>query len=70
MQRLHQDEQVHEQAMLDLDEIARQGARRMLAEALEAEVADYIEAARGQPVSKIAEEEEALLAFYDYPAQH
>ncbi len=38
MHRLHQDEQVHEQAMLDLDEIARQGARRMLAEALEAEV--------------------------------
>ncbi len=27
---------------LDLDEIAREGARRMLAEALEAEVADYI----------------------------
>jgi transposase-like protein len=27
----------------DLDEIAREGARRMLAEALEAEVADYIE---------------------------
>jgi hypothetical protein len=26
----------------DLDEIAREGARRMLAEALEAEVADYI----------------------------
>jgi hypothetical protein len=26
----------------DLDEIAREGARRMLAQALEAEVADYI----------------------------
>lgn len=26
----------------DLDEIAREGARRMLAETLEAEVADYI----------------------------
>jgi hypothetical protein len=26
----------------DLDEIAREGARRMLAEALEAEVPDYI----------------------------
>lgn len=48
MQRLHQDEQGHEEAMLDLDEIARQGARRMLAKALEAEVADYIETARGQ----------------------
>jgi putative transposase len=34
--------------LLDLDEIARAGARRMLAEALEAEVADYIEAAREQ----------------------
>lgn len=48
MHRLHQDEQVHEQAMLDLDEIARQGARRMLAEALEAEVQDYLDAARGE----------------------
>jgi transposase-like protein len=48
MGRLHQDEQNREQNLLDLDEIARQGARRMLAEALEAEVADYIEAARGQ----------------------
>ena len=34
--------------MLDLDEIARQGARRMLAEALEAEVRDYIEAATAE----------------------
>jgi putative transposase len=34
--------------MLDLDEIARQGARKMLAEALEAEVQDYLEAARGE----------------------
>ncbi|CAN5794618.1 hypothetical protein BH18ACT11_BH18ACT11_23890 [soil metagenome] len=32
----------------DLDEIARAGARRMLAEALEAEVEDYIEAARAE----------------------
>jgi putative transposase len=37
-----------EQFMLDLDEIARQGARRMLAEALEAEVEAYVEAARGE----------------------
>jgi hypothetical protein len=35
-----------EQFTLDLDEIARRGARRMLAEALEAEVQTYIEAAR------------------------
>ena len=48
MHRLHQDEQVHEEAMLDLDEIARRGARRMLAEALEAEVQDYLDAARGE----------------------
>jgi transposase-like protein len=34
-----------ERHLLDLDEIARQGARRMLAEALEAEVEAYIEAA-------------------------
>lgn len=48
MRSIHQDEQVREEAMLDLDEIARRGARRMLAEALEAEVADYIEAARDE----------------------
>lgn len=48
MHRVHQDEQVHEQAVLDLDELARQGARRMLAEALEAEVQDYLDAARGE----------------------
>ncbi len=48
MHRLHQHEHDREQAMLDLDEITRQGARRMLAEALEAEVRDYIEAAREQ----------------------
>jgi putative transposase len=34
--------------MLDLDEIAREGARRMLAEALEAEVEAYIESTRNQ----------------------
>ena len=48
MQRLHQTEEDREHKLLDLDEIARQGARRMLAEALEAEVQDYLEAARGQ----------------------
>jgi putative transposase len=48
MHRLHQDEQTREELMLDLDEIARQGARRMLAEALEAEVQNYLEAARGE----------------------
>jgi putative transposase len=47
MERIHQVEDDREELfLLDLDEIARRGARRMLAEALEAEVADYIEAAR------------------------
>ncbi len=48
MRRLHQNEESREELALDLDEIARAGARRMLAEALEAEVAEYIEAARGE----------------------
>ena len=48
MQRLHQNEESREELALDLDEIARRGARRMLAEALEAEVQDYLQAARGQ----------------------
>jgi putative transposase len=48
MQRVHHDDGQHQQCLLDLDEIARQGARRMLAEALEAEVEEYLEAARGQ----------------------
>ena len=42
---LHQNEEDRERHLLDLDKIARQGARRMLAEALEAEVEAYIEAA-------------------------
>jgi putative transposase len=48
MGRLHRDEHSREELALDLDEIARAGARRMLAEALEAEVADYLDAAKGQ----------------------
>jgi hypothetical protein len=48
MQRIHQVGAEHEGLLLDLEEIARAGARRMLAEALEAEVRDYIEAAREQ----------------------
>jgi putative transposase len=46
MRRIHQDDEAREEFILDLDEIAPQGARRMLAEALEAEVRDYVEAAR------------------------
>ncbi len=49
MYTLHQDEHHREQnLLLDLDEIARQGARRMLAQALEAEVDAYLEAAKDQ----------------------
>jgi len=48
MRRLHQNGESREELTLDLDEIARQGARRMLAEALEAEVQDYLQAARGE----------------------
>jgi hypothetical protein len=47
MHRVHQDEKLREELMLDLDEIACQGARRMLAKTLEAEVEFYIDAARG-----------------------
>ena len=49
MQRVHQpDGECRERFMLDLDEIARAGARRMLAEALQAEVESYLEAARNE----------------------
>src|SRR5215207_9307816 len=48
MQTVHHDDGDRQPHMLDLDEIARQGARRMLAEALEAEVEAYIEAATGE----------------------
>jgi transposase-like protein len=45
---IHHDGQAREELTLHLDEIARAGARRMLAHALEAEVDAYIEAARDQ----------------------
>ncbi len=48
MRSIHQDERAREEYLIDLDEIARQGARKMLAEALEAEVEAYIEAASGE----------------------
>lgn len=48
MFRVHQDGEAREELALDLDEIARAGARKMLAQALEAEVEAYIEAARDQ----------------------
>jgi putative transposase len=48
MHRVHQDQKAREELTLDLDEIARQGARRMLAQALGAEVDAYIETAKDQ----------------------
>ena len=45
---LHQDEPTRRLLMLDLDEIARAGARRMLAQALEAEVQAYLDTASGE----------------------
>jgi len=48
MFRVHQDETKREELMLDLDEIARAGARKMLAQALEAEVEAYLDAANDQ----------------------
>jgi putative transposase len=48
MQRVHQDEAAREVLMLDLDQVARQGARKMLAQALQAEVEAYVEAAKGE----------------------
>lgn len=48
MQRIHHHEIDREQLVLDLDVIARQGARKMLAQALEAEVRAYLEAAKAE----------------------
>ena len=48
MRSVHQDQPTREQLVLDLDEIARQGAQRMLAHALQAEVEAYLEAAQGE----------------------
>lgn len=48
MHRVHHDEAKGEQLSLDLDEIARQGAKKMLAHALQAEVYTYLKAAEGE----------------------
>jgi putative transposase len=48
MGRIHHDDEAREGFMLDLDEIVRQGARKMLAQALEAEVEAYLDAAKDQ----------------------
>ncbi len=48
MRTIHHDDDPRQDSLLDLDEIARAGAKKMLAEALEAEVQAYLQAARGQ----------------------
>ena len=48
MLKLHTSEGADQGAELGLDELAREGARRMLAAALEAEVAAYVERHRGE----------------------
>jgi putative transposase len=49
MHRVHHHEAAREQQlMLDLDEIARQGAQKMLAQALQAEVDAYLKAAQAE----------------------
>jgi transposase-like protein len=48
MQRIHHEQSAREQLVLDLDVIARQGARKMLAQALEAEVRAYLEATKSE----------------------
>ncbi|MDQ3507838.1 MAG: IS256 family transposase [Actinomycetota bacterium] len=48
MGSMHEVGADREELLLGLDEIARQGARRMLKEALEAEVEAYVESARGE----------------------
>jgi len=50
MNRIHHDDEAarSEQLVLDLDEIARRGAQRMLASALQAEVDAYLKAAEGE----------------------
>jgi putative transposase len=48
MQRIHHDETTREQLSLNLDEIARRGAQKMLAHALQAEVDAYLKAAQGE----------------------
>ena len=48
MQSIYHDQTAREERLvLDLDEIARRGARKLLAQALEAEVEAYLEAANG-----------------------
>jgi len=52
-----------------LTEILRQGAQRMLKEAIEAEVSDYL-ARHAQAVECLNKDRDVLLTFYDFPAEH
>ena len=52
MRRLHHGEQLREEIALDLDEIARAGAKRMLVEALEAEVRENTSKPRGASATR------------------
>ena len=57
------DAQVHDELHLDLDQLVREGARRMLAVALEAEVDAYLAA-------HAAERDEARRRRWSAPATH
>jgi hypothetical protein len=48
MRTIHHDDDLRQDSLRDLGEIARAGARKMLTEALEAEVQVYLKAAAGQ----------------------
>ncbi len=61
MDRIHHDQTTREQLVLNLDEIARQGAQRMLASALQAEVRAYLEAAEAERDEEERDEEERAL---------
>jgi transposase-like protein len=84
MHRVHQDEKVREELMLDLDSLPKSVQRRAkeaikeiscaenkreASKAIEAFASEF-GAKWPKAVSKIACEKEALLAFYDYPAEH
>ena len=54
-----------------IDEIVREGARHMLAAALEAEVNTYLaQLADPEAVAKVVNDQEELLEFYEFPAEH
>ena len=52
MDRIHHDQTTREQLGLDLDENARQGAKEMLASALQAEVQAYLKGPKPSAMKK------------------